>query len=166
MEQVEGPGHQCVVIDGDEVLLCESKNNGAIMVYDRNMKYKRRIEHGNGMIIEVACTDNAIYAINSDKQEIEVFSKDGVFLESFNCLSNGIKMLNNPQSIAVSGPFIYIANWNSHNVSVFTTDKGDYVTSIGCHGDKRSHFDHPCVCLDSNNFVYVTDFSNNRIQCF
>ncbi len=166
VEQVEGPGHVGVVIDGDEVLLCESKNGGAIMVYDRNMKYKRRFEHGNGKIIGVACTDNAIYAINSDKQEIEVFSKDGVYLKSFNCLSNE-KMVNNPQSIAVSGPFIYIANWGSHNVSVFTTDKGDYVTSIGCHGSQRGQFESPCcVCLDSNNFVYVTDFSNNRIQCF
>ncbi len=166
-EQVEGLGHVCVAVDGDEVLLCECKNSGAIMVYHKNMKYKRRIKYGNGKIKGIACADNAIYAINSDKQEIEVFSKDGVFLKSFNCLSNGIKMLNNPQSIAVSGPFIYISNWDSHNVSVFTTDKGDYVTSIGCYGDKRSHFDRPCcVCLDSNNFVYVTDFSNNRIQCF
>ncbi len=168
VEQVEGPGHVCVAVDGDEVLVCEEcKNSGVIMVYDRNMEYKRRIEHGNGKILGVACTDNAIYAINSDIQEIEVFSKDGVFLKSFNCLSNGIKKLNNPQSIAVSGPFTYIANWDSHDVSVFTTDKGDYVTSIGCHGVKRSQFDCPAyVCLDSNNFVYVTDHSNNRVQCF
>ncbi len=165
--QVEGPGHEGVVIDGDEVLVCESKNTGVIMVYDRNMEYKRRIEHGNGKIIGVACTDSAIYAINSDKQEIEVFSKDGVFLKSFNCLSNGIKMLDSPQRIAVSGPFIYISNWGSHNVSVFTTDKGDYVTSIGCHGYHKGQFNYPAgVCLDSNNFMYVTDFSNNRIQCF
>ncbi len=167
VEQVEGPGHACVAVYGDEVLLCECKNSGAIMVYDRNMEYKRRIEHGNGKIIGVACTDNAIYAINAGKLEIEVFSRDGVFLKSFNCLSNGIKMLNNPRSIAVSGRFIYIANWDSRNVSVFTTDKGDYVPSIGCHGSQRGPFESPCcVCLDSNNFVYVTDFFKNRVQCF
>ncbi len=166
VKQVKGRGHACVAVDGDEVLVCESENSGAIMVYHRNMKYKRRIKHGNGKIKGVACTDNAIYAINSDKLEIEVFSKDGFFLKSFNCLSNGIKMLNDPQSIAVSGPFIYIANLLGHNVSVFTTE-GDYVTSIGSRGEKKGQFKRPsCVCLDSDNFLYVTDYFNNRVQCF
>ncbi len=166
VEQVKDRGLLCVAVDGDKVLVCESENSGAIMVYDRNMKYKRRIEHGNGRMKGVACTDNAIYAINSDKQEIEVFSKDGVFLKSFDCLSNGVKMLNDPQSIAVSGPFIYISNWDSRNVSVFTTE-GDYVTSIGSLGEKKGQFKRPFgVCLDSDHFLYVTDSLNDRVQCF
>ncbi len=167
VEQVEGPGHECVAVDGDEVLLCECKNSGAIMVYHRNMKYKRRIKYGSGKIKGVACTDNAIYAYNLDKQEIEVFHKDGVFLKSFDCLSNGVKMLTNSLSIAVSGPFIYVANLDGDNVSVFSTERCDYVASIGCHGNQRGQFNCPaCVCLDSDNFIYVADCLNKRVQCF
>ena len=49
---------------------------------------------------------------------------------------------------------------------MFTTD-GVYVTSFGQHGSKEGMFKSPYyVYVDKNCFVYVCDYSNNRIQCF
>ena len=51
-------------------------------------------------------------------------------------------------------------------VFVFTTD-GKYVTFFGQKGQKEGEFDWPCyTCADKNGLIYVTDFYNNRIQCF
>ncbi len=43
VQQVAGPGHWDVAVVGDEVMLCERFNKGNIMIYDRELKYKRRI---------------------------------------------------------------------------------------------------------------------------
>ncbi len=44
VQQVAGPGHRGVAVVGDEVMLCERFNEGTIMIYDRELKYKRRIQ--------------------------------------------------------------------------------------------------------------------------
>jgi len=45
-------------------------------------------------------------------------------------------------------------------VFVFTTD-GEYVTSFGQKG-QEGDFNLPCyIYVDSNGFIYVTDFINN-----
>ena len=49
---------------------------------------------------------------------------------------------------------------------VFTTD-GEYVTSFGQKSQKEEDFYLPFrIGIDNNNFVYVADLFNNRIQCF
>ncbi len=51
-------------------------------------------------------------------------------------------------------------------MSVFATE-GDYVTSFGQHGYKEGEFCGPrSICVDVDNFIYVTDLFNNRVQCF
>ena len=45
VKQVKGPGYRGMAVFGDEVMLCERNNKGTIMVYDRQLKYVRRIEH-------------------------------------------------------------------------------------------------------------------------
>ncbi len=38
VQQVADPGHRGVAVVGDEVRLCEQKNIGTIMIYDRELK--------------------------------------------------------------------------------------------------------------------------------
>ena len=45
VKQVKGPGHIGMTVVGDEVMMCERDNKGTIMVYDRELKYVRRIKH-------------------------------------------------------------------------------------------------------------------------
>ena len=55
---------------------------------------------------------------------------------------------------------------SNHCVSVFTTN-GLYVTSFGQCGCKEGDFWFPYyLYIDKDQFVYVSDHCNNRIQCF
>ena len=61
---------------------------------------------------------------------------------------------------------MYVTDTNSHCVFVFKTDD-EYVTSFGQKGQKEGDFNWPhYIYVDSNGFVWVTDFLNTRIQCF
>ena len=160
-------GHWGVAVVGDEVMLCERDNKGTIMMYDRELKYVRRVEHsGLGEFTDVSADNHGnLYVTDKTNDCIQVFSNDGVFLRSFGSDSNGVKRLDSPDSVCVSGHYVYATN-DGHYVSVFTT-AGDYVTSFGQYGRREGEFNYPRgVCTDKDGFVYVTDFRNHRVQCF
>ena len=167
VKHVEGPGHWGVTVVGDEVMLCEYGNKGTIMVYDREIKYVRCIEHdGHGVFKAVSADKHGnLYVTDCTSNCIQVFSNDGVFLRSFGYDSNGVKRLDGPYYVCVSGHYVYVTD-GGHYVLVFTT-AGDYVTSFGEHGGGNSDYSIPCgVCTDKDGFVYVADYGTERVQCF
>ena len=168
VKQVKGPGHCGVAVVGDEVMLCEGGNEGTIMVYDRELEYVRRVEHsGLGRFRGVSADNHGnLYVTDYTNNCIQVFSSDGVFIRSFGRDNNGVKRLDYPYYVCVSGHYVYVTNRDGHYMSVFTT-AGDYVTSFGQRGSGEGEFKLPCgVCTDKDGFVYVAEYSNNRVQCF
>ncbi len=168
VQQVAGPGHRGVAVVGDEVMLCERNNEGTIMIYDRELKYKRSIQQdGAGEFYYISADLHSnIYVSDCDYEYIRVFSKEGVFLHSFGCDSNGVKRLEGPYGVCVSGCYVYVINFNGDFVSVFTTS-GDYVTSFGQRGRGVGDFCVPYgVCVDKDGFVHVAEWCNHRVQCF
>ena len=106
-----------------------------------------------------------LYTADWDNSMIQVFSNDGVFLRSFGSDGKGEKKVKCPCGLCVSGHYVYVCNFGS-NISVFTTD-GVHVTSFGQRGSNEGDFNWPySVCVDQDGFVYVTDYSNDRVQCF
>ena len=168
VEQVKGPGYRGMAVVGDEVMLCERNNKRTIMVYDRELKYVRRVENRGPEEFRGVSADKHgnLYVIEYPDDCIRVFSNDGVFLRSFGRDSNGVKRLDSPYYECVSGLYVYATNTVGHFVSVFTT-AGDYVTSFGQQGGGKGNFSNPHgVCTDKDGFVYVADYNNNRVQCF
>ncbi len=54
--------HKCIIIVmEDEVLVCEFQNEGIIMVYDRDLNYKRFIERNGSVFIETVYVHGNIY---------------------------------------------------------------------------------------------------------
>ena len=166
VKQVKGPGHMGLAIVGDEVMLCEYNNTGTVMVYDKELKYVRRIEHGGMGTFWGVCADNHgnLYVTDYAKSRIHVFSNDGVFLRSFGHDGNGVERLNGPWGVCVSGQYVYVTNYRGHNVSVFTT-AGDHVTTFGEEGNKEGSFVYPYHIFVDHS-VFVADSENSRIQCF
>ncbi len=153
---------------GDEVMLCEHDNKCTILVYDRELKYKRRIEYeGEGEFWGLSADNHGnIYATDYDNHCVRVFSNDGVLLRSFSCDSEGVKRMAAPSGICVSGRYVYVTNDITDSVAVFTTS-GDYVASFGQRGKRDGDFCMPCgICVDKDGFVYVADCVNIRVQCF
>ena len=165
VKQVTGSGHWSVTVVGDEVMMCEMNNEGTIMVYDRELKYVRRIElHDPGEFTGMSTDIHGnLYVTDSVNDCIQVFSNDGVYLHSFGSDGNGKKRLNRPHDVCVFGHYLYAINSCAHYLSVFTT-VGDYVTTLG---DEEDSFDLPCgVCADEDGFVYVAYSISSRVKCF
>ena len=168
VKQVNGCGYTDVAVIGDEVMMCEGNSNGTIVVFDKELNYLRQIEQKRAGRLTGIASDNYgnVYTTDNTNNCIQVFSNDGVLLRSFGCDENGVKKLSRPWGIRVFGQYVYVVNHTSHSVSVFTTD-GVYVSSFGQHGHKEGEFDHPYyLCVDQDGFIYVTDYSNSRVQCF
>ena len=162
VQQVNGPGHWGIAIVGDEVMLCERNNIGNIMVYDKELKHVRHIEH-YGTEFRGICADchGNIYVVEFYNPCLRVFSNDGIYIHSIGCHENELKC---PNSLCVSGHYVYVTDWVSASVLVLTT-AGEYVTSFGRYGSKEGDFDTPRgVCVDRAGRLYVAD--HNRVQCF
>ncbi len=146
-----------VAVLGDEVLVCEDHNECTIMVYDRkDFKYLRRTVRKESGTLTRTSTDihSNIYATDISNHMVSVCNRYGAFLQFLGCDHKGVRMLNKPNSICVSGQFVYITNSGGCYVLVFTTT-GDYVTSFGRDDNEFSHLSGNTV--DSNNFIFITD---------
>ena len=125
VKQVQDHGHRGVAIVRDEVMVCELGNKGTIMVYDRELKYVRLISgRGMGTFYDLSPDSHGnLYVTDRDKSVIRVFSIDGDLLRSFGCDENGVKKLSSPYGVWVAaGQYVYVADVDLHNVSVFTTE--------------------------------------------
>ena len=168
VKQVQGSGHYGVAVVRDEVMVCESGNKGTIMVYDRELKYVRQITGGDmGIFYDLTPDSHGnLYVTDYANSVIRVFSIDGDLLRSFGCDENGVKRLSRPSGVCVAGQHVCVTDGNLHNVSIFTTE-GVYVTSFGHKGSKDGYFIDPiAVCVDTDDFVYIADLNNGRIQIF
>ena len=161
-----------VAVVGDEVMVCDARMGGTIVVYDRTLNYLRRITVENAGVFRDISADSHgnIFITDRDKQCIRAFSQHGDPLQSFNFDRNGINVLTRSLGICVSGQFLYVCNNgldnDNHNVSVFTTE-GEYITTFGHKGTGEGEFNVPIVvCVDTHGFIYVCDRCNNRIQIF
>ena len=161
----KGPGRRALSIINNELLISETYSDGIIMVYDRELKYVRLIQHKDmGLVTDISADVHGnLYMTDYSNTLIHVFTANGVFLRS---LCRDKKILKRPWGGCVSGQYVYVTDIINHCVSVFTTD-GVYVTSFGQYGNKEGDFNLPYYfCIDKDGFIYVTDYSNHRIQCF
>ena len=157
-----------LAVVGEEVMVCVMDNRGTIMVYDKELNYVRSSEHRDMGYFKAISADSHgnLYYADYDNAMIQVFSNDGIFLRSFGSDGKGEKKVKLPYGLCVSGHYVYVCNGGSYNISVFTTD-GVYVTSFGQYGSNEGDFNWPhSICVDQDGFVYITDYSNDRVQCF
>ena len=137
---------------------------GTIKVYNKQLQHLSTIKHGNMYITDITVdVHQNLYVSDWNNSCIHVFTKDGIHLHS---IGHDEEELMEPNCLCVHGQYVYVADVTSHCVFVFTTD-GEYVTSFGQEGQEEGDFNWPgCIYVDSNGFIYVTDSSNDRIQCF
>ena len=160
-----GSGRCALFISKNELLIAEVNHKGTVMVYDKELKYTRRIQYKD-MGVAGDISDDVhgnIYITDYVNSCVRVFSADGTFLYYFGHDKNELKT---PCGVCVCDQYVYVTDYHSHCMSVFTTG-GLYVTSFGQHGSKEGEFNTPSyLCIDNDGFIYICDTLNNRIQCF
>ena len=159
-----------VAVVGDEVMVCDDENH-CIHVYTTELKYVRQIGSPGKApgqfsdIVDISSDQHGnLYVCDYFNSCIVVLSNSGEFLHLID--SSGVIKLRCPCGVCVAGQYVYVADWDKHNISVFTTE-GAYVTSFGHRGSNEGDFKCPLgVCVDKDGFVYVSDFSNHKVQIF
>ena len=95
VEQVEGPGYYDIAVVGDEVMVTECRNKGVVMVYNREVKFKRLIQCTTHDPLSGLCIDSYqnLYVCNYWNLKILVYSKGGEVLRSFGNSNNNEKLI-------------------------------------------------------------------------
>ena len=147
----------------DQKLFMAEDNFIGVKIYDKQLQYLRSISYDMCVMDISFSIHQNLFVSDSEKSCVHVFTMDGVHLR---LIGDDKEELKFPNSLCVHGQYVYVTDTTSHCVFVFTTD-GEYITSFGKEGQEVGDFDYPKrVCVDNNDFVYVCDFHNNRIQCF
>jgi len=124
-------GHGRVAIVGEEVLACSANIDDTVLVYDRNLKYVRKIQHnGGGEFSDISAdSQHNLYIADSTNSIIHVISIDGHHLRSFYQDHQGVGRVHTPRGIHVFQQHVYVANYGNDTISVFTTD-GTHVNTF------------------------------------
>ena len=139
---------RALTVVGDELMTC---NGSAIKIYDRDLNYVRSIEYRafHSFIDVSSDSQGNLYAAALDTLSgnvIAVFSNTGNYLRSF-----GMGSFKQLQRLCVSGQYVYVIEYESKCVHVFTT-AGDCVTSIAHNLQSPT-----CLGVDKDEFVWVAN---------
>jgi DNA-binding beta-propeller fold protein YncE len=98
---------------------------------------------------------------------IQVFDKEGNYLQQWGQKGYEIGMLNNPTGIScdINGNIFILDSYNSR-VQVFDHE-GNFISCWGKYGSMPGELNCPQgIAIDKNDVVYIADTYNNRIQTF
>ena len=139
-----------------------------IHVFDEQRKYIRSFGQpgsGNGQLqhpIGVAVdAEGLMYVADYSTNRIEVLREDGTFVRQF---TSG--ELRGPWSVAVNNKLVYVGEWSSCRISIFTLE-GQLIRTIGSQGSGPGQFNIPSApAFSPDGDMYVADRNNHRIQVF
>ena len=79
---------------------------------------------------------------------------------------SGNSRLFRPNGVAVTDNVIAVSDWGGHRVKKYSL-QGEFLSVIGCRGDKNGQFDDPRgLAFNNNKLLYVIDGDNHRVQVF
>jgi len=152
-----------IVVHNDKVFVAEG-NNHCVSVFHLNGQFSHII--GSGQLSDpwdVAVTSNDhLVVADYNNNYLFRFTLDGTCVYKF-----GNDHLNQPTALTIDkSGFILVSEDGNHHVSVFNKD-GVFIHRFGSCGSAEGQISYPYgVAVSPNNDVYVTDYSNKRIQIF
>ncbi|MDE1970529.1 MAG: peptidoglycan-binding protein [Patescibacteria group bacterium] len=146
---------------------------------------------GNGQLSRPAnialSSSSQLFVSDHFNNRIEVFDSAGNYLSQFGTLGTSTGELQSPTGIALSSSSdVYVADESNHRIEVFDS-AGNFISTFGwgvkdgassfevctsqCQqgisGSGNGQFALPFgVAISSSSGVYVSDYSNNRIEVF
>ena len=72
-----------------------------------------------------------------------------------------------PTAVAIRGDVMYVCENNNNRVQKFSISRRSFISKFGSRGSGNGQFSHPRgICIDPVGKVFVSDYSNQRIQVF
>ena len=119
-----------------------------------------------GRIIDVAIAPTGEVVIVDYDNKCAVVLDDKLKLLKVIGQGSGNSRLVNPVGVAVIDNVIAVSNYDSHQVKKYSL-RGEFLSVIGCHGDKNGQFKYPSgLAFNNNKLLYVVDGENYRVQVF
>jgi sugar lactone lactonase YvrE len=114
--------------------------------------------------IGVAVDKNGeIYLSDSILRRVFLFDKEGKYLGEI----GSDDLFVRPAGIAIDEERLYVVDTHGHNILVFSKKDGSFLFSFGKNGTKKGEFNYPTnIFTGKDNFLYITDSLNFRIQIF
>jgi RNA polymerase sigma factor (sigma-70 family) len=137
-------------------------------VVDRGMG-RRRDGVGQFMGLNDLALDQEgwLFATDGGRDDIQVFDRDGRFLDAWGGTGTGAGQFMAPSGIAIDGDGeLYISEYEGLRIQKLTPD-GAPLAVWGSYGTEAGAFMNPeDVILDTQGRVFVTEWSNHRVQVF
>ena len=162
VEQTQGPGHWCICTMKDRIIACEKDQDrrGGLVAYNLQLC---KLFHIEGKFGTVCATEDQIFATNQTLI-IKIYNKAGDYVKQIKCDGGDGEGFHT--GLCITKERMYIGNTSSHSVLVFNRD-GVKLASLGKEGDDEGDFNRPrALATDKDEFLYVCDFGNGRIQVF
>lgn len=107
--------------------------------------------------------DGNMFVAESGNERVQVLDGTGKYLLHFG--HDGKEKLGVPLGLHVADKYVYVSN-RDDKIMVYETS-GSFVSSFGKYGQKKGEFYEPrCITSCPNGLIYISDFTNNRVQIF
>jgi len=152
-------GDNIVIIDGERLKIYSSKGEPRFSGkgYGGDGSGEGKLDSPKGVYIK----HGQIYVADTDNQRIQIFSKDGIYLDKITNLKNiensSQEYFSEPTSVVVdSQGNIYVADTDLNHVLVFSKERKFLYKIGGEEEQKDKPFDHVYdIAMDIDNNLYV-----------
>lgn len=119
--------------------------------------------------IAVNSINKKIYVTDHLNCRVVVLNFDLTYCSSFGKKGSGKGQFLNPWDVACTQDGtgrLCVTDCLNNRVQVFTSE-GDFVKKFGKKGQGRGDLDNPAgVCVDKENYVYITELGTHRVSVF
>lgn len=115
----------------------------------------------------IALAGDRLYVTDFDGNRIKVFTREGLFVETWGAPGSGPGEFRGPAGIAIDHVgSVYVTDLYNHRVQRFSAD-GVWLASWGERGNARDQLGGPLgIAVDSDGSVLVTELDNHRVHRF
>ncbi|MCP4708348.1 MAG: 6-bladed beta-propeller [Planctomycetes bacterium] len=149
---------QVFTVDGVLITMWGSRGEG-----DGEFNYP------NGVTID---QNNNLYITDTNNCRIQKMDANGVYITKWGASGEGDGEFLFPSGIATDGvDYVYVVDQHRHDVQKFDLE-GTFIEKWGRKGSGEGEFNfegavmYPGIVLDSDNNIYISDYSNYRVQKF
>lgn len=169
-------GLQGIAVDSTGLIYVSDVSNGCLQVFQSDLgAWMRKVgskgdRPGQFQLPAGLAVDrlNQVYCADYGTSRISIFNKAGIHVRSFGEKGNADGLFNVPRSVAIDkNDKIYVLDSLNHRVQVFGPT-GDWLCTIGGRGSEPGKFIGPSdlAINNDNDFLYVADKGNKRVQVF